>query len=53
MFALEKYEESLECYEEALKLDFSNDAAKEGYYYLCKKLGIEGKDFFDAEKNSL
>lgn len=48
--SLEKYEEALECYEEALELDFSNETAKEGYYYLCKKLGIEGKDFLDDEK---
>ena len=50
LLALEEYDESLECYEEALKIDFSNNAAKEGYGYLCKKLGIEGEDFFDAEK---
>ena len=47
---LEKYEEALECYEEALNLDFSNNAANEGYNYLCEKLGIEGKDFFDPNK---
>ena len=50
LIELEKYEESLEYYEEALNLDFSNKAANEGYSFLCEKLGIEGKDFFDSKK---
>lgn len=50
LITLEKYEEALECYEEVLNLDFSNKAANEGYNYLCEKLGIEGKDFFDPNK---
>ena len=49
LIELEKYEESLECYEEALNLDFLNKEANEGYNYLCEKLGIEGEDFFDLK----
>lgn len=50
LIELEKYEEALECYEGALNLDFSNKVANEGYNFLCEKLGIEGKDFFDSKK---
>lgn len=50
LVALGKYDDALECYEEALRLDRFNKAANEGYNYLCEKLGIEGRDFFDFDK---